>query len=233
MFLKIFALTSFWRKAMSRWDVPVNIQSALNLDGEAVTVYDPENLILPTQVLEKTTIYSGSDGVAGSVVGVDNTTLTVQPGLPIIQDEIEDSFTILFELATPVNILEMKEEGDLYLVTEGFARIAVTSGVNIDQISAGFWLQKNAETPINIGTSILPLGGVSSCDKLLAANYTHTFTDIEIGDLITFYIIYNIQLASVDTINYTVGVEDFTYTFKQKSIFRETQNPGLVYGLCS
>ncbi len=48
--------TSLWRAAMARFETPVDTNSPLNLDGEAVTVYDAEVLNLPSQVLR----YSGS-----------------------------------------------------------------------------------------------------------------------------------------------------------------------------
>lgn len=41
----------YWRKAMSRWDVPVNIQASENLDGVAVAVIPPTTLRLPTQII--------------------------------------------------------------------------------------------------------------------------------------------------------------------------------------
>jgi hypothetical protein len=52
----------FWRKFISRYDIQVDIQSALNLDGVAVTVYDPEVLNLPSQVIQKITEYAGHSG---------------------------------------------------------------------------------------------------------------------------------------------------------------------------
>lgn len=52
----------FWRKAMSRFDVPVDIQSPLNLDGVAVDVIPATNLKLPSQVLNKVTSYTGHSG---------------------------------------------------------------------------------------------------------------------------------------------------------------------------
>lgn len=41
----------FWRKAMSRFDTVVDIQSALDLDGNVVDVLTPEVLNLPSQVV--------------------------------------------------------------------------------------------------------------------------------------------------------------------------------------
>ena len=46
--------TGFWRKFISRFETPVDIQSALNLDGEAVTVYSPETINLLGQELRLT-----------------------------------------------------------------------------------------------------------------------------------------------------------------------------------
>src|SRR5688572_25780230 len=118
----------FWRKAMGRWDVPVNIQAATNLDGEAVTVYSPENLLLPTQIIRKRTEMFGTDGVSGSDVGVDNNSVTVQIGLPFLLEEIDDSAAIPFaNNPTPVAVLELKEAGDLTVSAAGDAVIQVTS----------------------------------------------------------------------------------------------------------
>lgn len=41
----------FWRKAISRYDVPVNVFGNKNLDGESVLVPDVENLIMTPQVI--------------------------------------------------------------------------------------------------------------------------------------------------------------------------------------
>jgi len=49
-----------WRNFVSRFDVPVNIQSDLSLDGASVTVYDPETLNLPSQIINKETLYTGT-----------------------------------------------------------------------------------------------------------------------------------------------------------------------------
>ncbi len=63
--------TGFWRKFISRYDVPVNIQSPTNLDGEAVTVHTPENLRLPSQVIVKTTSYNGHSGDVETLADCD------------------------------------------------------------------------------------------------------------------------------------------------------------------
>lgn len=47
------APNGFWRRFMSRFDVPVNVQSATDLDGGAVDVLTPETLNLPSQKLRR------------------------------------------------------------------------------------------------------------------------------------------------------------------------------------
>src|SRR5690242_15144392 len=49
--------TGMWRNFISRFDVPVNIQSPLSLDGNSVTVYDPENLTMTPQKIRAESDY--------------------------------------------------------------------------------------------------------------------------------------------------------------------------------
>lgn len=52
----------FWRKMISRFETPVDVFSAVNLDGEAVTVLTPETVNLTPQIIDRTTKYSGHSG---------------------------------------------------------------------------------------------------------------------------------------------------------------------------
>jgi len=218
----------FWRKAMSRWDVPVNIQAATNLDGEAVTVYSPENLLLPTQIIRKRTEMFGTDGVSGSDVGVDNNSVTVQIGLPFILEEISDSFAIPFaDNPTPVAIIELKEAGDLTVSAAGDGRIEVTSGVNIDQVNVSLFARINSLLPTGIGASSAS-PGTPSCDETLPISGSHTFTGLQVGDTITIYAIFTVQLVSTDTINYTFGFEDLEVMLTFQSIFPDSNAPGFL-----
>ena len=56
-----FTLTQigFWRKFISRFDVPVDIQSVNNLDNQSVPVYPSENILLPSQIIDVVGDYEG------------------------------------------------------------------------------------------------------------------------------------------------------------------------------
>lgn len=50
----------FWSKLINRIDTQVDLMSALNMDGQAVTVYEPSIIILPTQTILLTSRYFGN-----------------------------------------------------------------------------------------------------------------------------------------------------------------------------
>lgn len=52
----------FWTKFINRLDTPVDIQSALTLDDENADQFDPINLVLTSQTINKTTLFSGHTG---------------------------------------------------------------------------------------------------------------------------------------------------------------------------
>lgn len=54
--------TGMWRKFISRYDVPVDIQSAVDLDGNSVPVITPDDLKLTSQVINKTASFFGHSG---------------------------------------------------------------------------------------------------------------------------------------------------------------------------
>lgn len=59
----------FWRKFISRYDTQVDIQSPLNLDGEPVTVYDPEVLNMSGQAIHEQS--KSKQDQATQLVGID------------------------------------------------------------------------------------------------------------------------------------------------------------------
>jgi len=78
--------TGMWRNFISRYDVPVDIQSPLSLDGAAVTVYPPETLQMPSQVIRKVTTYDGHSGETETLDDCDcaSTANVTLSGLQII-----------------------------------------------------------------------------------------------------------------------------------------------------
>lgn len=56
-----------WPKLMAGFEKPVDINSDTALDGETVTVYDPITLRMPTQIINKTTRYTGHTGDVDSL----------------------------------------------------------------------------------------------------------------------------------------------------------------------
>lgn len=87
----------FWRKFLSRLDTQVNIQSALNLDGEAVTVYTPEVLNLPSQVVR----YNGSYEQEDSSFTYNNPSGALQGCQLNFEKKIVDDFSLFDFPRTP------------------------------------------------------------------------------------------------------------------------------------
>lgn len=148
----------FWRKAMSRWDVPVNIHSATNLDGESVTVYTAENLLLPTQILEKRRYnyfkYALNQyyGIAGQMEdnGFEYLQLGFETGDENILDEIKWNDIPTAMTNEPFPVATMQENGDYDFdikVTLGHNRII---DPNFSQSTIGkyvVYIRINGNTP--------------------------------------------------------------------------------------
>lgn len=78
--------TGMWRKFISRYDVPVDIQSAVDLDGNSVPVITPETMSMLSQIID----YNGQ----------------YRWGFPVTYDFIDPSFFIYYQIDWPDIIVD-------------------------------------------------------------------------------------------------------------------------------
>lgn len=109
--------TSLWSKFFNRIETPVDLQSATDLDGNAVDVVDPIELNLISQLikqrydayLDRTAGFPGLDGIL-----IDTTDNYVQFDWNIVErEEIEEKFSLIVSSNPdiPVNLFKIKFAG--------------------------------------------------------------------------------------------------------------------------
>lgn len=121
----------FWSKFINRQETQVDIKSETNLDNTAADVFDGVNLMLPSQIINKTTEYEGiienadpndyrydyPDGIAIDANGPsdDYEAFSVSGFDAPVQSEIQDSFTYIFAFvaasSSVFNMIEPIDEG--------------------------------------------------------------------------------------------------------------------------
>lgn len=159
----------FWRKAQSRWDVPVNIQSTLDLDGNAVSVISPTNLQLTPQALRYTdnwNIKAAADFLDDSIPIPPTYILTAAKpfghfdfNIKTLQ-EIEKSFEYDFAPQADLDrIFEkyiVKYSGSYRFFIDVWAADGSLyfGGGDINDVT--LWIKKNEEAPIAATRTILP-----------------------------------------------------------------------------
>jgi len=110
-----------WRKLMSRFETPVDIQSTENLDGNTVTVHAPEVVNLPTQAIRQS--FEGSCPIGLSAKNGDY----IQLGF---ENEVISEITERHIIPTdsnaslPVSIFDMEYKGE-YLVSECRVEVSI------------------------------------------------------------------------------------------------------------
>jgi len=178
----------FWAKFINRLDTQVNIQSATTLDNEVAAQFDSVNLRLLSQKIQKTSEYEGNitsfteftgpityalpDGMAIDASGAsDDYTVYSQATLDLIQDEITESYTPLFEFVSGTvsifNNIDLTDEGGeihvevpnirLQLGVSGaiFANSIESDPSVIDEIVifVSLLAKKNDESPVVLATA--------------------------------------------------------------------------------
>jgi len=228
----------FWRKAMSRWDVPVNIQAPTNLDGEAVTVYPAENLLLPTQIMRKTSIFATDILVGAS--GTESATTSVvrhaQIGLNTTREEIENTFNLPFELlellteiVESINLQEDSATGVITVSVAGDAIInASTSAGLITGVEVGVKDMLNYHiAAINQKAVGGSSPGLPNISETIPLSGTDTVTCAK-GDLIKIFLTYVITTDTSATVDFDFNVDDFALTVVQDSIAPASNCPGFL-----
>lgn len=150
----MFSPIDFWTKFVSRFELPVDVQSALSVDGEEVDVISPINFPLPSQQLTKTTSYVGEivnasptdykydlpDGMAIDHSGVEENIDVFSGGvLDLEQQEIDESIVVGFGFQTlaadVVNVIDMKSESGPMEVTANEQEIALSLAGQLSMVS--------------------------------------------------------------------------------------------------
>lgn len=227
----------FWAKFINRSETPVDIQSPANLDDEAAQVFDSVDLHLTSQKIPKTSTYEGEvlplsgdpltqydlpTGIAIDVNGAtDAFTIYTQVALDLVQDEIDDSFTLPFavtdDILDIINVVELIDEGGpLHIEVTANPSLQIHGGLlessgeadpsRIDEIrvTATLFVRKNSDLPQPLDTIIVVRPGPANptigfpvsfdyfYDLELVASYDLT---TEPEDIITIYIRYIVQFT--------------------------------------
>lgn len=210
---------SFWTKFMQRKDTPVNIQTSSSVDNDPITVYNSIRLNLTDQIIEKATIYEGSDGDSGSDSGSDTYSYFFQLGLPATRREISESYELpFFETTTPVNVIEVFERGEIAVVSSGQFAFQITASQNIDAVTASVDVRRNSEAWQNIGINSGADGSSTTYEETLPFSGSHTFATIEPGDLIYLRVTLSITLAASGTLTgWAISLYNTLISFTQQS----------------
>lgn len=144
--------TSFWQKFINRKDTPIDLASAVDLDGEARTVINPVTIQLPTQKIRALHVSSSSYGIG--YTGITTGDYVWRSFDNITVSEIKEVFTIPNSPLTiansiPVWIVEANEAGD-YTFDIRHECALYTPPSTFDPITneISFYIQKNDDTPI-------------------------------------------------------------------------------------
>lgn len=171
----------FWSKFINRLDTQVNLQSDLSLDGDEIDQFDSINLKLPSQKVQKTTLYEGefflqSDFAEFPLDEIDASGAFDGPyfaysqvALDLIQDEIKDSFTLPFSMRlTSADIFNL-----IYMVDEG-GEIAINVNANLSPIFEGFINETSVEsdpsTLTQIGLTVSVVAKINSGSEVVLDN---------------------------------------------------------------
>lgn len=188
----------FWAKFINRKSTPVDLEATVDLDGNARTPVNKIVLPLPSQVMRNRSVWLGANGLSGSDVGVVNSERTAQIGLSRDIGEIKDTYQIEFaerpnNLDGLINVIEVREQGDIVFDVTGTARIQANSTQNFDFSSAqiSFFRVGQTETIFQTASE-----SSNSIDRTFDLSGQKTL-NAEIGDLIYIYVVWNVSHEDV------------------------------------
>lgn len=144
----------FWSKFINRLDTPVNVQSILSLDNEAVDQFDSVNLRLSSQILD---LKHYSIEKRGVYVLMDQSYVQYQPD-EVELDEIKENYSLPIssnpELPTYIFSFEYAGLLDIDIRIEyDKAVFSVPTGHKNARTIYDWYIQKNNETPIEFNYS--------------------------------------------------------------------------------
>lgn len=229
--------TDLTTKFKNRYDTPVDILSEEDLDGNTVDIFDPISLDLPSQKIQRTTTYTGEENdiehsitPTGENIDADGSLMIRryyhQATVNLDQDEIiESADTLLDWVLDPNDVpgqIELEDESGEVTVTVDptqwfilFSGTLTADSVEPDpsvvdalQMVSVFFLQKNAETPISLGSAIAVAGGFATPTpgspvgglRIFNMDYAGGSTTIDAvaGDSLKVYV--------TNTLTYTINV---------------------------
>jgi hypothetical protein len=176
-----------WTKLMNGFEKPVDINSATALDGTAVTVYDPIDLRLPTQIINKTTRYTGH---SGDIDSLDNVALATTANITLSGHQTIDGILTTEGMRVLVKDQTLGENNGVYTASSGAwtraadANTAVELQLAIVSVVGGTVNggkhYRVAEDTIVLGTTPITFTEYNYVDHfILATNNTHEDEDIE------------------------------------------------------
>lgn len=221
----------FWSKFINRKKTPVNIRSSTDMQGNAVTPMPTVSVNLTSQILNKVTIYEGTETYEDEG-GAGDKFYVVPIGLPLSRDEVSTSFPYAFSPKALAdigiwNVVEAKEYGDLTVtVTGGMYFDSQISGLGtVDEIRARVWVRKNTEAAISIDFETASPSPTQSYTNTLNVSGNHTFTNLIPGDFIYVYMTWQVVTEGTDggdLHEFTFGVTNFNVTLGQITIYPTT-----------
>ena len=125
----------FWSKFINRQETQVDIQSEVNLDGQAASVFDSVNLKMTSQRIQQINDGYLGNGIIISEEWTENTEFdgrNVQISMDVlVTDEIEEAFSIPTALNTeiPVSIFTLVYGGEYRLTALIFYGVIYDSGI--------------------------------------------------------------------------------------------------------
>lgn len=223
----------FWAKFINRLDTPVDVQSDLSLDDGNVNAFESVSIRLLSQKIQKTTRYDGSirPGFDDPLTRYDlpnipiddngandDYTLYTQAALDLVQDEIKDSFSLLFafvdQIISVFNLVEFLDEGGpLHIDASAIPELSIHGALNassgeadpssIDEITilATLFVKKNEDAPTALAFSAHSVPGPANPTVGFPSLFTFFYDlnlsgsiDLEVDptDIITVYIQYEI-----------------------------------------
>jgi len=185
--------TGMWRKAMSSWDTPVNIQSALKLDGSDVDVITGTDLRLTSQVIDRTTSYDGHTGDTETAEDclVATTSNVVLSGIQTVDGELGFTGRRIGVIANT----DQKENG-IYVEDVGAWTRAADANTDPEievlifrvvsgTVNAGKVFKQQTD-PVTIGVSNIVFAEYNYVDDVVLHSEEHD--DVENGEYFTIYL---------------------------------------------
>ncbi len=234
-----------WTKFINRSNIPVDLQSVLDEDGNSIEPITPLDLTLTNQKVSTQLVGSVGETVEINLLEntewlqVDNTTVTVS--------EIETKYTIPIGVnpSLPVNLFSMLYDGE-YTFDFRFEVSDMDTLASVTQVDPGFdfhfFYQLNDNTPIQFAEADTANSGNSTNPGFTAFTYNTGTVTLSQGDEIRVYattvldfqyvIIWGTDgvlfTSSLGSLNYPSGAQGSWITGSATTTYDSTQSDTLL-----